>query len=82
VRVKPWTNPPPAITASWISPDAATNPNASVAGGGALGGDEDVGPDAPVVEARTSVRPPEAGHHLVGDQQDPVARHTSAIRGR
>jgi hypothetical protein len=25
--VKPWTNPPAPITASWIAPDAATNPN-------------------------------------------------------
>ena len=48
-------------------------PERPVAGRGALRGDDDVRPDAPVVEAEPGPGPPEAGHHLVGDQEHAVA---------
>ena len=43
-----------------------------VAAGEALAADHDVGNDAPVVHAELSPGPAEAGHHLVGDEQDVV----------
>ena len=43
-----------------------------VAGGRALGGDEDVRSDAPVVEPEPAAGPAEPGHDLVGDEQDPM----------
>ena len=43
-----------------------------VAAGEALAADHDVWHDAPVVHAELSPGPAEAGHHLVGDEQDAV----------
>ena len=47
-------------------------PERPVAGGRALGSNEDVGTHAPVVEPEPAAGPAEPGHHLVRDQQDPV----------
>ena len=58
-----------------------------IARGRTLGTDEDVGPDAPVIDAEPRAGAPEGGHHLVGDQQDAVPladlgdRGPVAIRG-
>ena len=70
--VKPWTNGPAPRTVSWISAGRGHEAERPVAGGRALRRDEDVGAHAPVVEPEPAAGPAEAGHHLVGDEQDPV----------
>ena len=57
-------------------------PERHVAGVEPLGDAEDVGHDVPVVARRTTAGAAEAGHHLVEDQQDPVAVADLADRGR
>jgi len=46
-----------------------------IARGQALGHADEIGHDAPVVDREPAARAAEAGHHLVGDQQDPVGAH-------
>ncbi len=43
-----------------------------VAGGEPLGHRQQVGHDAPVIDGEPAAGPPEAGHDLVGDHEDPV----------
>ena len=54
-------------------PGRGHEPEWPVARGRALGGHQQVGPDAPVIQPEPAAGPTEPGHHLVGDEQDAVA---------